>query len=73
MLDNSMRGQSKSNGFIENANRFVAGQIRTLRSDLQSRLGRVLDRNHIIITWLVKYASTLITVFHIGKDGKTAM
>ena len=72
MLDNSLRGQSKSNGFIENANRFVAGQIRTLRSALQHNLQQSIDRNHIIITWLVKYASTLITLFHVGKDGKTA-
>ena len=72
VLENSLRGQSKSNGFIENVNMFVAGQIRTLRSALQSNLQHVIGRNHIIITWLVKYASTLITLLHVGKDCKTA-
>ena len=72
VLENLLRGQSKSNGFIENANRFVAGQVRTLRSALQYKLQQPIDRNHIIMTWLVKYAATLITLFHVGKDGKTA-
>ena len=71
-LENSLRGQSKSNGFIENANRFVESQIRTMRSALNTNLQTVIDRNHIVMTWLIKYAATLITVFHIGKDGKTA-
>ena len=70
--DNSMRGQSRSNGFIENANIFTAGQIRTLRSALHSNLGRVVNRDHPIITWLVRYVASLISVLHIGKDGKTA-
>ena len=73
IFENSFKGHSQSNGFIENANRFLAGQIRTLRSALQRNLQRTIDRNHIIITWLVRYAATLITVYHVGKDGKTAL
>ncbi len=72
ILENSIKGQSKSNGFIENANRFLASQVRTLRSDLQSKIGQIIDRNHVIITWLVKCASSLLNLFHIGSDGKTA-
>lgn len=71
-LENSLRGQSKSSGFNENANRFVESQIRTLRSALNSNLQTVINGNHIIMTWLVRYAATLITVFHTGKDGETA-
>ena len=48
--ENSIRGKSRSNGFIENANKFVAGQIRTLRSALHSNLKRVIGRDHPIIT-----------------------
>ena len=70
--ENSIRGQSRSNGFIENANKFVAGKIRTLRSALHTNLNHVINRDHPIITWLVRYAATLISVYHIGKDGKTA-
>ncbi len=72
VLENSLRGQSNKNGFIENANRFVAGQIITLRSALQSNLQHVIGRNHIIIKWLVKYAATLINIASVGKDSKTA-
>ena len=48
-LENSLRGQSKSNGFIENANRFVESQIRTMRSALNANLQTVIDRNHLVI------------------------
>ena len=67
-----MRGQSKSNGFIEDANRSVAGQIRTLRRALHGNLDRVVNRDHLVITWLVRYVATLISVYHVGKECKTA-
>ena len=47
--ENSIRGQSRSNGFIENANKFVAGQIRTLRSALHTNLNHVINRDHPVI------------------------
>ena len=71
VCENSVRGKSQTNGFIENANQFVAGQIRTLRCDLQSKLTGKLNRNHPVMTWLVRYAGVLINMFHIGKDGRT--
>ena len=30
------------------------------------------SRDHPVLTWLVRYAATLIIVYHVGKDGKTA-
>ena len=72
VLENSVKGKSKTNGFIENANRFVAAQVRTMRSALNTNLGIKVDRNHLAMTWLVKYAGTLLNIFHVSSDGKTA-
>ena len=72
VLENSIKGASQTNGFIENANRTVAAQIRTMRSALNTNLGCKVHRDHTSMTWLVKYAGTLINMFHVGKDGRTA-
>ena len=71
-MENSVKGQSKTNGFIENENGFIASQIRTLRDALQMNLQHTINRNHMIILWLVRDVATLIIVYHVGKDGKTA-
>ena len=67
VLDNSVRGKSQTNGFIENASKLVAAMIRTLRSFVNTQLGAVLDSNHNVMTWIVKYAGTLIDLFHVGR------
>lgn len=72
ILENSVRYLSQSNGFIENANKFVAGLIRTLRSFVNTKIGAIMDSNHDVITWIVRYASTLINIFHVGQDGHTS-
>ena len=46
--------------------------IRTLRSFVNTKLGAVMDSNHDVITWIVRYASALIYIFHIGHDGHTS-
>ena len=68
VLENPVRGKSQTNGFIENANHFVAAMIRALRSFVNAQLGAVLDSNHNVMTWIVKYAGTLIDMFHVGWD-----
>ena len=72
VLENSVRYHSRSNGLIENANGFIAGVIRTLRSFVRTMLEKELDCNHDVVAWLVKYASTLVDMFHVGRDGHTA-
>ena len=44
----------------------------TLRSALPRNLQCGIDSNHMIIIWLVRYVATLITVYQVGKDCKTA-
>ena len=50
----------------------MQGQIRVMRSALESRLGVILDAEHVVWTWLVEYAGYLVNRGEVGHDGKTA-
>lgn len=70
MTEHSPVGDSQSNGFIERTIQSVEGQIRTLRSATQSRLGRKLVPGSALFAWLIIHASTLINLYEVGKDGR---
>ena len=65
-------GSSQSNGFIERAIQDEEGQIRTVKSDLESRMGCTLHSSHDLVPWLVEYAAVLLNRGQVGSDGKTA-
>ena len=65
-------GSSQSNGFIERAIQDEEGQIRTLKSDLESRIQGTVPSSHDLVPWLVEYAAVLLNRGHVGSDGKTA-
>ena len=65
-------GSSQSNGFIEGAIQDEEGQIRTLKSDLESRIGAKIPSSHDIVPWLVEYAAVLLNRGQLGADGRTA-
>ena len=47
--------------------------IRTLRSDLESKVGRKLSLGMAILPWLVRHAAYLITRCRVRAHGKTAL
>ncbi|CAJ1383334.1 unnamed protein product, partial [Effrenium voratum] len=58
----------QSQGSVESANGFVAGQIRTLWADVQERYPE-LEPTHNVMPWLVKHAAWLISRYHVrGQD-----
>ena len=63
---------SRSNGKVEATIRWVQGQIRTMKSGLESRIGQEAKANHNSIPWLVRHATWIRNRFKIGTDGKTA-
>ena len=65
-------GSSQSNGFIERAIQDEEGQIRTIKSDLESRIGTKIPSSHDIVPWLIEYAAVLINRGQVGADGRTA-
>ena len=60
-LENSEVGESNSNGTVERAIQDVEGQVRTLRSALEHRIGTKVKLASTIVPWLVRHAAYLIT------------
>ena len=70
MQELSPVGDSKSNGCIERTIQSVQGQIRTLRSALEARIGAEINPTGPIFAWLIGHAANIINLFEIGKDGR---
>ena len=70
MAELSPVGDSKSNGFIERTIQSVEGQIRTLRSATESRMGRKLVPGSALFSWLITHAANLINLYEVGQDGR---
>ena len=66
-------GESQSNGIIERAVRFVAGQARTLKAALEHRIGTRIPPDARILCWLVEFAAYLTNKCDIGSDGETPL
>ena len=56
----------QSQGAVESANAFLAGQIRTLWADLRERYP-ALEPSHNSVPWLVRHASWLVARFHVRQ------
>ena len=65
------RGDKNANGLAERAAQAVEGVARTLKLELEERLGRSIPVTHPIVTWLVRHASDLMNKLEIKKNGKT--
>ena len=70
--EQSAVGDSQSNGEIEMAVQMVEGQVRTLKSQLESRLNRVIPADNNLLPWLVRHAGALLSRYHQSSDGMTA-
>ena len=72
VIESSPVGSSQSNGFIERAIQDEEGQIRTVKADLESKIGTKISSSHDIVPWLVEYAAVLLNRGQVGADGRTA-
>jgi len=62
---------SSSNATTEAACRSMAGQIRTIRACLESRIKRRIPVTHCVFYWLVEHAAWLLTIRSTQSDGIT--
>ena len=62
---------SQANGAIESGVRNVRQDIRTMRGDLEDRLGVQIPINHPVMAWLVRHVGFVHTAFVKGRDGRT--
>ena len=71
-IENSRVGDSNSNGRVERAIQDFKGLVRTLRSDLESKIGERVTLESPVVPWMVRHAAHIINVTRVREDGRTA-
>ena len=69
-MSNSPAKDSQSNGSIERGIQSIEGQVRTLISALQSRLGVRIHPDDCILSWLIMHADETLSHHKVGSEGK---
>ena len=67
MMEQSPVGSSGSNGGVERAVQSVEGQLRTLKSACEARLGTPIRPEERITTFMAEYAAYLLNRLEVGK------
>ena len=57
---------------IETAVKQVTGVLRTVKLDLEKRVGMTIPQTHPLMIWMVAYAAWMLTVRVVGSDCKIA-
>ena len=65
------RGESQSNGRVEEAGKTTREFVKVLKSLLEEKLGEKIKPDGAIVQWLIRWAAMLPSRFLRGKDGKT--
>ena len=73
MQEHSPVGSSQSNGATERRIQTIEGQVRTLRSAFEARIGARLPISSFLVAWLVVHAGNIITLHEVGRDGKVPL
>ena len=63
---------SQSQGSVERFYRTLMGQVRTLKSQLESNYNSVITSQHPIIPWWVRHSAYLINRYATHSDGNTS-
>lgn len=66
------RGESQSNGTVEQAGRTVREFARVLKELMEDKAGVVFKREADVVLWMIRWAAMLCFKFLVGKDGFTA-
>ena len=69
-FEDAVKGESETNGPIENAVGMLKGMCRTPKSALEANYGTDISSRHPILPWLIDYAGTLLSRFSRGQDGR---
>ena len=63
---------SKSNGRMENAVKTWQEQLRTIKHHVEARLGKRIEVDGVLFSWLIPYVTEILNKFKVGIDGVTA-
>ena len=62
MMEHSPVGDSQSNGLVERTIQSVESQVRTMKSALESNLGKTVPADWPILNWRVEHAGNLLAI-----------
>ena len=71
LIENSIVGESKSNGVVENASKRLQGQIHILRLILEEIVGMNVDLDPNIWQWMIEFAIDKFNRRKVGQDELT--
>ena len=71
-LEHPPVGESASNGVAEQAVQTVEGLVRTIKFDLEDKIGSSVPVSSATFAWLVEHAADSYSKFKVGIDGRTA-
>ena len=71
VLMRSPEGDHQANGIAEVGVREIKVQTRTLRSQLEQRLGSRIDEKDPLMSWIPRHAANCVSRYRIMDDGRT--
>ena len=63
--------EHQANGAVDNAVKRIGEQVRTMKLALEKRYGVRVEKEHMILPWMIRYAANILSWYKIGRDGKT--
>ena len=66
------RGESQSNGRVEEAGKTIRGMVRVYVSQLEERANVEIEPEDVILQWAIRWAAMAYARYKVGEDGKTA-
>ena len=71
VLEKPAKGESQSNGRIEEAGKTVREFTRVLKEQLEDRCHMKLSSDSPVILWMIRWAAMMTSRFLVGNDGRT--
>ena len=65
------KGESQSNGLVEEAGKTVRGFTRVFKEQLEEKTNTKLEPDDVILQWMIRWAAMNTSRFLVGKDGRT--
>ena len=69
--ENPPKGESQSNGRIEDAGKTIRGFVKVIKDQVETEAAVKLEGQDNIVQWLVRWEAMVPSRFLVGKDGKT--
>ena len=69
--ENPPKGESQSNGRIEESGKTIRGFVKAMKSQIEEKADITIEAKDIITQWMIRWAAMLPSRFLVGKDGKT--